>query len=160
MITSPTRSLLQHLCYSNGRCTSMLADSRLERDFCKKHNQPFILPRPLHISHAYSRAAPMYQHGSSLFEEPLDPDSEDEFEGEELDESDVWRNAVWCNAYDFYEGAPPARRLPSNDNGVGTAAVGTALAGAAAALARAAAAVSPGTSERAPAFAPHTPTAR
>ena len=43
----------------------------------------------------------MYQHGSSLFEEPLDPDSEEELEGEELDESDVWRNAVWRNAYDF-----------------------------------------------------------
>ena len=81
----------------------------------------------------------MYQHGLSFFEEPLDPDSDEEFEGEELDESDTWRKAVWRNAYDFYEGAPPLRRSPSNMQAA-TAAVGAGAAMSTAAAAVAAAA--------------------
>ena len=67
---------------------------------------------------------------SGKFDTPLDPDSENEFEGEEQDEQDVWRNAVWRNRYEFEFGdwRNSIRRLPSNAE---RAAAAAAAAGAA-----------------------------
>ena len=74
---------------------------------------------------------------------PLDSDSENEHEGEELDDDDVWRTCVWRNFYAFCADEPPIRQLPSSNEKVAaevaaaaTAAAATAQAAAVAAVAR------------------------
>lgn len=54
--------------------------------------------------------------GLEGWDPPLDPDSEDEFEGEEFDEDlVVWRAYIWRNHYDFCSGAPARCGLPSGE---------------------------------------------
>ena len=71
---------------------------------------------------------------------PLDPDSENEHEGEELDDDDVWRTCVWRNLYAFCADEPFIRcgGLSSNEQ---VAAEAAAAATAAVAQAAAVAAV-------------------
>ena len=76
---------------------------------------------------------------SGKYDTPLDPDSENEVEGEEQDEEGVWRNAVWRNQFEFAFGDWPSsiRRLPSNAEQAAAAAAGAAMSTAAAVAAAA-----------------------
>jgi len=71
----------------------------------------------------------------------LDPDSENEYFGEEQDDHGVWHNAVWRNEYEWWFVDKPIRRAPSNAEQAAAAAVAAAgVAGATAAAVAAAAA--------------------